>query len=330
MVAITDGGEANQQKAEVNKALMAKICTKSTLGVSSLEGSSAEIPKGGGMDKAGLKSVLSENKGKEAAAEEALVAEKTSTSKADQPPQSMQKKVEERDLVSIPLEIKSKLCSPRCVTAVAYCLSHNRRILREMDDIRKINTEMKENELAYQRKLNATIAEMHTLKEFVLRKDFLINDLTEKLEKSRNETNHLQIVVDKWNVSKHAHTDILDCSRKSFVKDGIGYKDKKGIVKSLFLPLSKSEYIPIPKPHPKNDLFEKKCVKSESNSNISKRSADMTQQDQVNDDESCGGQTMGLGHPGANYSTVNWFIWSHDKSKTSLNSDDCNNFFEFG
>ena len=177
-----------------------------------------------------------------------------------------------------------------------------------MDDIRKINTEMKENELAYQRKLNATIAEMQTLKEFVLRKDFLINDLTEKLEKSRNETNHLQIVVDKWNVSKKAHADIIDCSRQSFVKDGIGYKDKKGIEKSLFLPLSKSEYIPIPKPHPKNDLFEKECVTSESHSNMSKSSADMTQQDQVDDDESCGGQTMGLGHPGANYSTVNWFI----------------------
>ncbi|MFS7906139.1 hypothetical protein Hanom_Chr01g00055771 [Helianthus anomalus] len=63
---------------------------------------------------------------------------------------------------------------------------------------------------------------MQTLKECVSRKDFLINIFTEKLEKSNNENNKLQIITDKWNVSKKALVDIKNCQRPTYVKDDIG------------------------------------------------------------------------------------------------------------
>ncbi|MFS7984212.1 hypothetical protein Hanom_Chr11g00983841 [Helianthus anomalus] len=86
---------------------------------------------------------------------------------------------EEKDLANnIPYEFKVKLCSQSCVNVVAHYKSLNRDLIREKEKIVQFNKELKENEAAYQRKLNSTLAEMQTLKEFVFRKDFVINDLT--------------------------------------------------------------------------------------------------------------------------------------------------------
>ncbi|XP_035840360.1 nucleolar transcription factor 1-like [Helianthus annuus] len=120
----------------------------------------------------------------------------------------------DKDLVnSIPRNFKVKLCTPACVDVVAHYKSLNLEFERQKDKALKFNKELKQNEAAYQRKLNSTLAEMQTLKEFVFRKDFIINDLTDRLEKALNENNKLQIIIDKWNVSQKAFTDIKNCQR---------------------------------------------------------------------------------------------------------------------
>ncbi|KAJ0588081.1 hypothetical protein HanIR_Chr04g0170481 [Helianthus annuus] len=231
------------------------------------------------------------------------------------------KEKDEEDLANnIPYEFKVKLCSQPCVNVVAHYKSLNRDLIRD-----------KENEAAYQRKLNSTLAEMQTLKEFVLRKDFVINDLTERLEKSQNENNRLQIIIDKWNVSKKALVDIKNCQRPTYVKDGIGYKDKLGNERKLFLPPHSKNYVPMPSPHPDNDLIDENdlvvenvsCVNEEV-TNLSDNSADVIKRDEDGCDDECGGLKIGIGYSGDNYSAVNWFAWNCNKENNTSFQNDCN------
>ncbi|MFS7961913.1 putative transcription factor interactor and regulator CCHC(Zn) family [Helianthus anomalus] len=191
---------------------------------------------------------------------------------------------------------------------------------------------LKQNEAAYQRKLNSTLAEMQTLKEIVFRKDFIINDLTERLEKALNEKNKLQIIIDKWNVSQKAFTDIKNCQRPTFVKDVIGYKDRHGNERKLFFPPHSKNYVPMPTPHPENDLINEKAsveqnefYENETTANCSKSNADPIEckEDVCDEDGDCGRSKIGIGYSGDSYSTVNWFVWNCSK-KNNI-KDECNN-----
>ncbi|MFS7946537.1 putative transcription factor interactor and regulator CCHC(Zn) family [Helianthus anomalus] len=183
------------------------------------------IPKGNDATEKGLKSILTfsepekvkkaeeAEKPKEQVQKEttAVKEEKAKASTVAMKTESSKEKAE-KDLVnSIPHEFKVKLCSQSCVNVVEHYKSLNLEIVRDEEKVLKFNKELKENEAAYPRKLNFTLAETQTLKEFVLRKDFIINDLTERLEKSLNKNNKLQIIIDKWNVSQKAFTDIKKC-----------------------------------------------------------------------------------------------------------------------
>ncbi|MFS8002887.1 hypothetical protein Hanom_Chr13g01207351 [Helianthus anomalus] len=177
------------------------------------------------------------------------------------------KEKNDMDLVNnIPYEFKVKLCSESCVNVVAHYKSLNLELIRDKERVLQFNKELKENEAAYHRKLNSTLAKMQTLKEFVFRKDFIINDLTERLEKSLNENNKLQIIIDKLNANKKALVDIKNCQRPTCVKDGIDYKDKLGNERKLFFPLHSKNYVPTPTPHPDNDLIDEKDLIAQINS----------------------------------------------------------------
>ncbi|MFS7994177.1 putative RNA-directed DNA polymerase [Helianthus anomalus] len=298
--------EITEAKEQVSKALMAKISSESS--ARQFEKQTTGIPTGNNDADKGLKDASKE--------------------KAD------------KDLVnSIPLSFKEKLCSEACVDVVAHYKFLNLEFERQKDKALKINNELKQNEAAYQRKLNSTLAEMQTLKEFVFRKDFIINDLTERLEKALNEKNKLQIIIDKWNVSQKAFTDIKNFQRPTFVKDGIGYKDRHGNERKLFFPPHSKNYVPMPTPHPENDLINEKAsveqdefYENETTANCSKSNADSIEckEDVCDDDGDCGGSKIGIGYSGDSYSTVNWFVWNCSKNNVkdecnSLNRlDDCN------
>ncbi|KAJ0490425.1 putative transcription factor interactor and regulator CCHC(Zn) family [Helianthus annuus] len=242
------------------------------------------------------------------------------------------KEKEEKDLVnSIPHSFKVKLCTSACVDVVAHYKSLNLEFERQKDKALKFNKELKQNEAAYQRKLNSTLAEMQTLKEFVFRKDFIINDLTDRLEKALNEKNKLQIIIDKWNVSQKAITDIKNCQRPTYVKDGIGYKDRQGNERKLFFPPHSKNYVPMPTPHPDNDLIDKNDLiaqnincENDKISNVSESSEEVIEREEDVCDEDCGGTKIGIGYSGDSYSTVNWFAWNCDKANKTAIRDDCN------
>ncbi|KAJ0604369.1 putative transcription factor interactor and regulator CCHC(Zn) family [Helianthus annuus] len=319
--------EITEAKEQVSKALMAKISSESS--AKHFEKQTTGIPTGNNDADKGLKGILPSvesgdkaekdaEKGKDKAQATAMKAD-ASKEKAD------------KDLVnSIPLSFKEKLCSEACVDVVAHYKFLNLEFERQKDKALKINNELKQNEAAYQRKLNSTLAEMQTLKEFVFRKDFIINDLTERLEKALNEKNKLQIIIDKWNVSQKAFTDIKNCQRPTFVKDGIGYKDRHGNERKLFFPPHSKNYVPMPTPHPENDLINEKAsveqnefYENETTANCSKSNADSIEckEDVCDDDGDCGGLKIGIGYSGDSYSTVNWFVWNCSKNNVK---DECN------
>ncbi|KAJ0435340.1 putative transcription factor interactor and regulator CCHC(Zn) family [Helianthus annuus] len=245
------------------------------------------------------------------------------------------KEKEEKDLVNnIPHSFKVKLCTSACVDVVAHYKSLNLEFERQKDKALKFNKELKQNEATYQRKLNSTLAEMQTLKEFVFRKDFIINDLTDRLEKALNEKNKLQIIIDKWNVSQKAFTDIKNCQRPTYVKDGIGYKDRQGNERKLFFPPHSKNYVPMPTPHPDNDLIDKNDLiaqnincENDKISNVSESSEEVIEREEDVCDEDCGGTKIGIGYSGDSYTTVNWFAWNCEKSNKTLKCVDLKSAF---
>ncbi|KAJ0716479.1 putative transcription factor interactor and regulator CCHC(Zn) family [Helianthus annuus] len=325
------GEEIAEAKEQVNKALMAKISSGSSS--KQVEKQAAGIPKGDNVADKGLKSILTSSEHeKDKNPEEAEEAEKpkeqvlkessdekkekAKASAAAMKTESSKEKAD-KDLVnSIPHEFKVKLCTQSCVDVVAHYKYLNLEFMREKYKALKFNKELKENEAAYQRKLNSTLAEMQTLKKYIFRKDFIINDLTERLEKFLNENKKLQIIIDKWNVSQKAFTDIKNCQRPTHVKDGIGYKDRQGNERKLFFPPHSKNYVPMPNPHPDNDLIDEKApfdqndsFKNEITANIPKSNADplVCKEDVCDEDGDCGGSKIGIGYSGDSYSTVNWF-----------------------
>ncbi|KAJ0521841.1 putative transcription factor interactor and regulator CCHC(Zn) family [Helianthus annuus] len=150
-------------------------------------------------------------------------------------------------------------------------------------------------------------------------------------EKSQNENNRLQIIIDKWNVSKKALVDIKNCQRPTYVKVGIGYKDKLGNERKLFFPPHSKNYVPMPSPHPNNDLIDENDLiapnvscENEKVTNLSESNADMIERKEDGCDENCGGSNIGIGYSGDSYSTVNWFAWNCDKANKTSIRDDCN------
>ncbi|KAM0061724.1 putative transcription factor interactor and regulator CCHC(Zn) family [Helianthus debilis subsp. tardiflorus] len=190
--------EITEAKEQVNKALMAKISSESSS--KQFEKQTTGIPKGDNVADKGLKSILTsvepKNEKKFGEAEE-HVSEEASNQKMGKdkvPAAAMKanssKEKADKDLVnSIPLSFKEKLCTSACIDVVAHYKSLNLEFERQKDKALKSNKELKQNEAAYQRKLNSNLAEMQTIKEFVIRKDFIINDLTDRLEKALNEKN---------------------------------------------------------------------------------------------------------------------------------------------
>ncbi|XP_035838154.1 uncharacterized protein LOC118485802 [Helianthus annuus] len=95
--------------------------------------------------------------------------------------------------------------------------------------------------------------------------------------------------------------------RPTFVKDGIGYKDRRGNERKLFFPPHSKNYVPMPTPHPENDLFNEKAsveqndfCENETNANCSKSNADpiVCKEDVCDEDGDCGGSKIGIGYSG--------------------------------
>ncbi|XP_021979799.1 uncharacterized protein LOC110875915 [Helianthus annuus] len=100
-----------------------------------------------------------------------------------------------------------------------------------------------------------------------------------------------------------AFTDIKNCRRPTYVKDGIGYKDRQGNERKFFFPPHSKNYVPMPTPHPENDLIDEKAsveqndfCESETTANFSKSNADpiVCKEDVCDEDGDCGGSNIGI------------------------------------
>ncbi|XP_035837414.1 uncharacterized protein LOC110891574 [Helianthus annuus] len=164
--------EIAETKEQVNKALMAKISSESSL--KQFKKQTVGIPKGDNVVDKGLKSILTsvepENEKKCGEAEEHVSKEASDQKKGKEkvPAAAMKadssKEKADKDLVnSIPLSFKEKLCTPACVDVVAHYKSLNLEFERQKDKALKVNNELKQNKAAYQRKKNNVKDESNNL-----------------------------------------------------------------------------------------------------------------------------------------------------------------------
>ncbi|XP_035838906.1 uncharacterized protein LOC118486518 [Helianthus annuus] len=155
--------EIAEAKEQVNKALMAKISSESSS--KQFEKQTAGIPKGDNTADKGLKSILTsmepEKEKKSGEAKEHVSEEASDQKKGKEKVPAAAMKTEsskekaDKDLVnSIPHSFKVKLCSPACVDVVAHYKSLNLEFERQKDKALKFNNELKQNEAAYQRKMD--------------------------------------------------------------------------------------------------------------------------------------------------------------------------------
>jgi hypothetical protein len=151
-------------------------------------------------------------------------------------------------ILNMPEEVYDNLCSNECLEQVAYYRILNSKIIEEKDSTLKICEKLKKNETELFVKLEATRNEVMILQEFVYRKDFLINDLTDKLTEAKCLNVKNQIVIDKWNLSKANHLDIISCQNLKHTKQGFGYQDVSGFVRRTHLTSISANFDPIPTP----------------------------------------------------------------------------------
>ncbi|KAI3821286.1 hypothetical protein L1987_08850 [Smallanthus sonchifolius] len=74
----------------------------------------------------------------------------------------------------------------------------NMFLIAENDKLKKVNKETKQNEVTYTRKLKALLKDNMTFKEYLDKKDVLIEDLTEKLIDAQSDLVKEMVLISKW------------------------------------------------------------------------------------------------------------------------------------
>ncbi|XP_035841388.1 clumping factor B-like [Helianthus annuus] len=259
--------EIAEAKEQVNKALMAKISSESSS--KQFEKQTVRIPKGDNTADKGLRSILTSME-----------------------PENEKKSGEGKEHVSEKVSDQEK--GKEKVPAAAMKTESSKE-KADKDLVNSIPLSFKEklctpacvDVVAHYKSLNL---------EFERQKD--------KALKFNNELKQNEAAYQR---NQKAFTDIKNCQRPTFVKDGIGYKDRHGNERKLFFPPHSKNYVPMPTPHPENDLKNEKAFveqndfcENETTANCSKSNADpiVCKEDVCDEDGDCGGSKIGIGYSG--------------------------------
>ncbi|KAI3776566.1 hypothetical protein L1987_46352 [Smallanthus sonchifolius] len=139
----------------------------------------------------------------------------------------------------------SFICSSDCIEKMQNYHAANTFLIAENDKLKRVNKEIKQNEVTYTRKINALLKDNMNFKEYLNKKDVLIKDLTNKLIAAQSDLIKERVLISKWGMQRKILDNCVDKQRSCFIKDGVGYKAVPHL----------DHFEPFPEPHVSNDLI---------------------------------------------------------------------------
>ncbi|KAI3797496.1 hypothetical protein L1987_32753 [Smallanthus sonchifolius] len=100
-------------------------------------------------------------------------------------------------------ENNSYICSSVCIDKMQNYHTANTFLIAENDKLKRVNKELKQNEVTYTRKIKALLKDNVTFKEYLDKKGVLIKDLSDKLIASKTELIKEQVLIAKWKMQKN-------------------------------------------------------------------------------------------------------------------------------
>ncbi|KAI3821405.1 hypothetical protein L1987_08972 [Smallanthus sonchifolius] len=146
-------------------------------------------------------------------------------------------------------EVNSKnkfdICSSLCVDRMQNYHAANTFLIVENDKLKRVNKELKQQEVNFTRKIKALLKDNVTFKEYLDKKDVLIKDLSEKLIKSETDLIKERVIVSKWKMQQNVFDECVSKQRTVYIKDELGYNK---------IPQPEN-FVPFPEPHESNKLM---------------------------------------------------------------------------
>ncbi|KAI3773816.1 hypothetical protein L1987_48351 [Smallanthus sonchifolius] len=139
----------------------------------------------------------------------------------------------------------SFICSSDCIEKMQNYHAANKFLIAENDKLKRVNKELKQNEVTYTGKINALLKDNMNFKEYLNKKDVLIKNLTDKLIVAQSDLIKERVLISKWGMQRKSLENCVDKQRSCFIKDGVGYK-------SIPHP---DHFEPFHEPHVSNDLL---------------------------------------------------------------------------
>ncbi|KAI3814233.1 hypothetical protein L1987_18982 [Smallanthus sonchifolius] len=115
------------------------------------------------------------------------------------------------------------ICSANCVDKMQNYHAANTFLIGENDKLKRVNKELKQNEVMYTRKIKALLKDNVTFKDNLDKKDVLIKDLSDKLIASETNLIKERILIAKWKMQRNVLDECVNKQRKVYIKDGLGY-----------------------------------------------------------------------------------------------------------
>ncbi|KAI3773913.1 hypothetical protein L1987_48452 [Smallanthus sonchifolius] len=116
------------------------------------------------------------------------------------------------------------ICSSDCVDKMQNYHAGNTFLIAKSDKLKRVNKELKQNEVTYTRKINALLKYNMNFKEYLNIKDVLIKDLRDKIIVVQSDLIKERVLISKWGMQRKILENCVDKQRSCFVKDGVGYK----------------------------------------------------------------------------------------------------------
>ncbi|KAI3732505.1 hypothetical protein L1987_63710 [Smallanthus sonchifolius] len=220
-------------------------------------------------------------------------------------------KVVDSDETSSESEVNSDnefdICSSFCVERMQNYHVANTFLLAENDKRKRVNKELKQNEVNYTIKIKALLKDNVTFKEYLDKKDVLIKDLSEKHIRSETKLIKERVIVAKWKMQQNVFDECVSKQRTVYIKNGLGYNKVP----------HPENFVPFPEPHESNELM------NASNSNFHDMyiSADINSEC-VDDDNELDGVKISS----VNVNVNNVQVFDSDSDVSACSTNDCDDF----
>ena len=124
---------------------------------------------------------------------------------------------------SVPLEVRQSICSTACIITLNQYRDHNHCLIKDMELVRNINTQLKNEELVYKTKLDSLKKDLISLDDQNKNLRAQLGDMVEQCKIMKEATFEVESRVDNYNFNTKLTNKLLDSLVIQKGKSGLGF-----------------------------------------------------------------------------------------------------------